>query len=480
MPVRDRTWTVSALIREVNSLLEQGFSGLHVEGEITNVSRSARGHLYFSLKDDSASVDAVMWASRAGRLKFEVEDGLAVVAAGSLTIYAQRGRFQLVVDGLEPQGLGALQLAFEQLKKKLEAEGLFAAERKRPMPALPNRVGIVTSLSGAALHDMLRVLTRAPHLEVIVAPAAVQGDGAAAEIAAAIGRLAKSGLVDVMIVGRGGGSLEDLWAFNEEAVARAVAESVVPVISGVGHEVDFTICDFVADLRAATPTQAAELIVAQLERQERRLDDASAALLREFVRTRAMARTRLGALAGSSGLARLPHRVRLLRARLDRTTRIRQVFQGVRERAHHRLARAAGVLKRLPTRVAAGGHRRVVDSRRQQLGQLVTARCARSRDALAAHERSLNHLSPNKVLDRGYSITTVVGEVRPLRDPKKVRPGQELRTTLARGELRSLVAKKEVAPPGARSEPPAQGSLFADEHGASPAAGDGRPETQES
>ena len=474
--MRDRTWTVSGLIREVNSLLEQGFSGLSVEGEVTNVSRSARGHLYFSLKDDSASVDAVMWSSRAGRLKFEVEDGLAVVAAGSLTIYSQRGRFQLIVEGLEPQGLGALQLAFEQLKKKLETEGLFAQERKRAMPALPNRVGIVTSLSGAALHDMLRILTRYPHLEVVVASAAVQGDGASAEIADAIRRLAGSGLVDVLIVGRGGGSLEDLWAFNEEPVARAVAASEIPVISGVGHEVDFTICDFVADMRAATPTQAAELVVAQLERQERRLDDASAALLRELVRTRTMSRARLDALAGSSGLARLPHRVRLLRARLDRATRIRQVFQGLSEKAHHRLDRAAGVLRRLPTRVAAGGHRRVVDSRRQQLGQLVSARLARSRDGLAAHERALNHLSPNKVLDRGYSITTVVGEVRPLRDPARARPGQELLTTLARGQLRSLVAKGGAVSRTTNSRPSAQGSLFDEDQGTEPATGDQQPE----
>lgn len=474
--MRDRTWTVSGLIREVNSLLEQGFSGLSVEGEVTNVSRSARGHLYFSLKDDSASVDAVMWSSRAGRLKFEVEDGLAVVAAGSLTIYPQRGRFQLVVEGLEPQGLGALQLAFEQLKKKLETEGLFAQERKRAMPALPNRVGLVTSLSGAALHDMLRILTRYPHLEVVVAPAAVQGDGAAAEIADAIRRLAGSGLVDVLIVGRGGGSLEDLWAFNEEPVARAVAASEIPVISGVGHEVDFTICDFVADMRATTPTQAAELVVAQLERQERRLDDASAALLRELVRTRTMSRSRLDALAGSSGLARLPHRVRLMRARLDRAARIRQVFQGLSEKAHHRLDRAAGVLRRLPTRVAAGGHRRVVDSRRQQLSQLVSARLARSRDGLAAHERALNHLSPNKVLDRGYSITTVVGEVRPLRDPARVRPGQELLTTLARGQLRSLVAKGGAVSRTTNSRPSAQGSLFDEDQGTEPATGDQQSE----
>jgi len=437
-----RTWSVSELIRAVNELLDQAFSGVRVEGEVTNLSRSARGHLYFTLKDDGGCLDCVMWASRAARLRFEVEDGLAVVTTGSLTVYPQRGRFQLVVDELEPQGLGALQLAFEQLKRRLDAEGLFAAERKRPLPALPSRVGIVTSLSAAALHDMLRVLRRYPHLEVIVAPAAVQGSGAAAEIAAALTRLAGSGLVDLVIVGRGGGSLEDLWAFNEEPVARAIAASPVPVISGVGHEVDFTIADFVADIRATTPTQAAEIVVAQLERQERRLDDASAALIRDLARKRAMARARLDGLAGSSGLARVPHKIRLLRSRLDRCGRIRAVFERLHERALARLDRASSVLRRLPTRVAAGGHRRVVDSRRQQLVQLLRATIARQRAAVDGHGRALLHLSPVKVLERGYSITTLAGESEPLRDAAPVRPGQELETRLARGTLRSVVAKR--------------------------------------
>jgi exodeoxyribonuclease VII large subunit len=461
--VSDRTWTVSELIRAVNELLDQGFAGIRVEGEVTNLSRSGRGHLYFSLKDEAASVDCVMWSSRAARLRFEVEDGLAVVTTGSLTIYPQRGRFQLVVEELEPQGLGALQLAFEQLKRRLDAEGLFAPERKRPIPALPNRVGIVTSLSAAALHDMLRVLLRFPHLEVIVAPAAVQGSGAAAEIASALERLAGSGLVDVVIVGRGGGSLEDLWAFNEEPVARAIAASPVPVISGVGHEVDFTIADFVADVRATTPTQAAELVVAQLERQQRRLADGSAALVRDLARKRALARTRLAGLAGSSGLARVPHRLRLCRSRLDRAERIRSVFARLAERALARLDRATSVLRRLPTRVAAGGHRRVVDSRGQQLAQLVRARVARDRAAVDAHQRALVHLSPRKVLERGYSITTLAGDPSPLRDAGAVRPGQELWTTLARGELRSIVAKKPVelsASGSAASDGERQQSLF--------------------
>jgi exodeoxyribonuclease VII large subunit len=458
--VTERTWTVTALIQEVNDLLERGFTGIRVEGEVTNLSRSARGHLYFSLKDETASLDGVMWASRAARLKYEVEDGLAVVATGSLTIYPQRGRFQMVVEHLEPLGVGALQLAFEQLKRKLAAEGLFEAERKRPMPAVPNRVGVVTSLSAAALHDMLRVLQRHPHLEVVVAPAAVQGEGAGGEIARALERLAGSGLVDVVIVGRGGGSLEDLWAFNEEVVARAIAASPVPVISGVGHEVDFTIADFVADIRATTPTQAAELVVSQLELQHDRLADAASALVRELNRTRTLSRALLARLAGSSGLARVPDRVRLLRVRLDRAERIRQVFAGLRERALRRLDRVEGILQRLPTKIAAGGHRKVVESRQQQLGQLVAARLARLGDAVRARERALGHLSPRKVLDRGYSITTLAGAQAPLRDPAEAKPGAELLTTLARGELRSIVTGTRAPRPRSAKKPAAQASLF--------------------
>ena len=228
-------------------------------------------------------------------------------------------------------------MAFEQLKKKLEAEGLFATERKQSLPALPNRVGIVTSATGAALQDMLKILRRSPNLEVFIAPAMVQGEGAAAEIAAAIKRLIESNRVKLIIVARGGGSLEDLWAFNEEEVARAIAASPVPIISGVGHEVDFTIADFVADIRATTPTQAAELVVSRLEEQERRLVDARTLLLRDIDRKLALARTRLAGLAGSSGLARVPQRVRLLQERLRRALRLGPALQRVFAAAEARL-----------------------------------------------------------------------------------------------------------------------------------------------
>jgi exodeoxyribonuclease VII large subunit len=458
--VRGRVYTVGELIAEVNTLLEQGFSGVRVEGEVTNASTSGRGHAYFTIKDDSAALDCVMWASRAGRLKFRLEDGLAVLATGSLTIYPQRGRFQMVVEDVQPQGIGALQLAFEQLKKKLEAEGLFAADRKRPLPALPNRVGVVTSASGAALQDMLKVLRRFPNLEVILAPATVQGDGAAGEIAAALARLAGSGRVDVIILGRGGGSLEDLWAFNEEAVARAIAASPVPVISGVGHEVDFTIADFVADIRATTPTQAAELVVARLEDQGRRLAEADAMLRRDIRRRLALARTHLAGLAGSSGLARVPQRVRLLAERLRRAARLGPALRRLFERAQARLDLAIRGLHRLPARIAAGGHRRLLASRRQQLGQLMGSRIDQFRARTLAGERGLAHLGPTKVLDRGYSITRLEGSSEPLRDASRAHGGQALLTRLARGELRSLVSSASIGPPASAPEIARQPSLF--------------------
>jgi exodeoxyribonuclease VII large subunit len=458
--VGEHIHSVSSLIAEVNALLEQGFSAVAVEGELTNVNQSARGHIYFTLKDEQAALDCVLWASRAQRLKFRLEDGLAVLVRGSLTVYAQRGRFQMVADDVQPQGVGALQLAFEQLKARLQAEGLFEQARKRPLPALPHRVGIVTSASGAALQDMLKVLRRHPHLEVIVAPATVQGDGAAAEIAAGLDRLARSGRVNVVIVGRGGGSLEDLWAFNEEVVARAIAACPVPVISGVGHEVDFTIADFVADLRAATPTQAAEIVVAAVEAQERRLREAERLLHRDIRRQLQLARTRLAGMVGSSGLAQVPQRVRLYRERLRCTARLAPALRRVLESATSTLEHALRSLRRLPGKVAAGGHRRLLASRRQQLQQLIHARVRGWRARLDAGARALDHLGPSRVLERGYSITTLDGSSSPLKDAGRVLGGQALQTRLARGTVRSLVSSSSVERRPAASDTVAQPSLF--------------------
>ncbi|HEX9652981.1 MAG TPA: exodeoxyribonuclease VII large subunit [bacterium] len=259
-------YSVSALTREIRFLLESSFPEIWVQGEISNFSRHSSGHMYFSLRDDKAQISCVMWQSRNQNLFFTPQDGMKVLVQGLVTVFEKRGAYQLNVLQLQPAGVGELQLAFEQLKYRLHEEGLFAAESKKPIPRYPQRVGIVTSPTGAAIRDLVSILQRRfPALEIILNPVRVQGKEAALEIARAIDEFNEYGDVDVVIVGRGGGSLEDLWAFNEEIVARAVFRSEIPVVSAVGHEVDFTICDFVADLRAPTPSAAAELVAPSRE-----------------------------------------------------------------------------------------------------------------------------------------------------------------------------------------------------------------------
>lgn len=352
------------------------------------------------------------------------------------------------------------------MKHRLEAEGLFAGGRKRPLPSVPQRVGVVTSASGAALRDMLKVLRRHPNIEVIVAPATVQGRDAASEVAAALDRLGASNLVDVVIVGRGGGSLEDLWAFNEEQVARAIAACPVPVISGIGHEVDFTIADFTADVRAATPTQAAEILVKQLEESAGRVEDGRARLGWELRRHLQGSRARLAAAQGSAGLARVPHRVEVARLRLTAAERLPVLLEELGRAAGHRLLRAEAALRRLPGLIAAGGHRRLVESRYEQLVTLIRAHVDQARTAVVSRERALQHLSPRRVLDRGYSITTLEGRTKPLKDADGLRGGETLVSTLADGTVRSLVVRRRDDPGPrerqAESKATRQGSLFDD------------------
>jgi exodeoxyribonuclease VII large subunit len=262
MNQQQKLLTVSELTYRIKHVLETGFSLVGVQGEISNFKRHSSGHIYFTLKDESAQISAVLWRSRAGDLQFEPEDGMKVIVRGRITVYEVRGQYQIEVISIRPLGVGELQLAFERLKDKLMAEGLFSPEHKKPLPEFPQRIGIVTSPTGAALQDMLNILRRRfPSVEVILSPVRVQGPGASADIARAITEFNEYGNVDVLIVGRGGGSLEDLWSFNEENVARSIYASKIPVVSAVGHEVDFTIADFVADLRAPTPSAAAELVV---------------------------------------------------------------------------------------------------------------------------------------------------------------------------------------------------------------------------
>lgn len=434
-----KVWAVGELIREVNALLAGAVGEVVVRGELSGVKVAGSGHWYFQLKDTDGTVSCALWASRADRLKFRLADGLAVLVRGTLEVYAQRGSLQLIAVEVIPEGIGELQLAFEQLKAKLAGEGLFAAERKRPMPALPQRIGLVTSASGAAVRDVLTVLSRWERLSVLLYPVRVQGRGAAGEIARAVRTLGSCGRLDVVLVVRGGGSLEDLWAFNEEVVARAIAACGVPVISGVGHEVDFTIADFAADLRAATPTQAAELVVARLEEQARRVELAYERL--ESLARRRMDRLslRLRALEGARGLAQLPHRVRVLRQRVEHLAELPRRLRAVLVGRQRRLDGAAARLLHWPVRVGAPRRREVVTARLAVAGERLKALARRRAAELAEKERALAALSPRAVLRRGYSITTREGRRQPLRHPHEVAAGERMVTTLAQGELRSLV-----------------------------------------
>ncbi len=292
-------WTVSQITRRIKGLLEEQIGNIWIAGEISNWKLAASGHAYFTLKDQDSQIDAVIFRGSLRRVRFDPENGLEILAHGRVTVYERRGNYQVVLSDMQPKGVGALQLAFEQLKKKLGAEGLFAEEHKKPLPMLPRRIGVVTSPTGAAIRDILNVLERRfANVHVLIHPARVQGDGAAAEIVAGIRALDDYG-VDVMIVGRGGGSLEDLWPFNEEAVVRAVFEARTPVISAVGHEVDFALTDFAADLRAPTPSAAAELVVRERQALVDRIEALRRRLgggLRQWLDR---ARYRLGAATGS-------------------------------------------------------------------------------------------------------------------------------------------------------------------------------------
>jgi len=409
--------TVSELTRRLQEVLEDRFPAVWVEGEISNFRLYGSGHAYFTLKDADAQVRAVLFRNRGRRIKFEPADGLHVMAFGSIEVYPQRGEYQMVIELLEPKGLGALQLAFEQLKTRLQAEGLFEQARKRELPRFPRKIGIVTSPSGAAIRDMLRVIGRRfGELHIVIAPCRVQGEGAAEEIAQGLRDLNALGGVDVIIVGRGGGSLEDLWAFNEEIVARAIAGSKVPVVSAVGHEVDFTIADFVADLRAPTPSAAAELVV----REKHAVVDSLAQL-----------RARLERFAARP--------LRDLERRVDElTARLRREMRNELGRADHRVVLATRALRASDpvARVANDRHR--LENLRSRMITSLNRRRDRARYALQTAVGRLDSLSPLAVLGRGYSLTrTPTGEV--VHSPAQVHVGDAIRVLLHRGSLDARV-----------------------------------------
>jgi exodeoxyribonuclease VII large subunit len=408
-PAGAKVLQVSELTQAVKGLLEEGFGAVWVAGEISNLARPPSGHLYLTLKDGQSQVRAVIWRGIALRLRFEPHDGMAVLARGRVTVYAPRGEYQLQIEELHPQGVGALELALQQLREKLSARGYFDARRKKPLPRLPRRIALVTSPTGAAVRDMLEILARRwPAAEVVVYPVRVQGDEAAAEVAAAIGhlnRLHADGALatDVMIVGRGGGSLEDLWAFNEEVVARAIFESHVPVVSAVGHETDVTIADLVADHRALTPTHAATAVVPDRAELLAGLRDTEARLHGSATRRIDVAKRRLADLAGRRAFRVPLDRVHDQERKLDDwTDRLRRAGQGRLQRGRERLEAAAG-------RLAA--------------------------------------LSPLNVLARGYSLTqTLDGAL--VRSSADLRAGDVVRTRLHRGSAVCRVEQVEDAATG--------------------------------
>ncbi len=439
-------WSVSTLNRAARDLLESGFASVWVEGELSNVARPRSGHVYFSLKDAGAQVRCAMWRSFAGRMAFAPEEGMAVLCRARVSLYEARGDFQLIVEFMEQAGEGRLRQAFEQLKTRLDQEGLFAADAKRAVPVLPGTIGVVTSPTGAALRDILHVLARRfPAVRVIVYPTRVQGDGAAGEIVAALAAANRRDECDVVILARGGGSLEDLWPFNEEAVARAIRASGIPVIAGVGHEVDVTIADLAADLRAPTPSGAAELAVPDasewdglLERMGRRFATAARRSLqsgREQVR---FLEKRLAASHPGARLAQQSQRVDDLEQRL--AAGARATFGDF----HNRLLRLIG-------RLDAGSPEPRIRASREQVN-VAALRLAHRLDGLmegyntrlASAARALHTVSPLATLDRGYAIA-YASNGRILTDAAETSTGDRLKLTLARGSLETEVLAIEPA-----------------------------------
>jgi exodeoxyribonuclease VII large subunit len=451
-------YTVSRLTREIRQVLEGALGSVTVEGEVSNFKAASSGHLYFNLKDETAQIRCIMFRQAAQGLRFQVEDGLQVRLRGRVTVYEARGEYQIQVLLLEPQGVGALQLAFEQLKRKLEAEGLFDPARKRPLPFLPRRIGIVTSPTGAAIRDMLTVLERRfPGLPVLIHPAKVQGQGAAEEIAAGIAtlnRLAAERQIDVLIVGRGGGSAEDLWAFNEEVVARAIHASHVPVISAVGHEVDFTIADFVADVRAPTPSAAAELAVpnradllAAAGGLRGQLVHRVSGLLERLRERREGWRARLGSPADL--VEQLTQRLDDLGGRMSlaATVRLGRAQERVRE------GRDKLLLLR-PDRLTPMS-RAAVRQLEGRLAPALRAHLARLRERLETQAGLLDSLSPLTVLGRGYAVPlTAAGGA--LRSVAQVDAGDAVTLRLKDGRLDTRVEQvhPEPAPAADAPQPP--------------------------
>jgi exodeoxyribonuclease VII large subunit len=435
-PVR-RAFTVGELTQELRGLLCEHFTDIWVSGEISGTKLASSGHYYFTLKDETAQLQCVSYRMTARYLKFKPQDGVAVLVRGRLDFYDARGAVQMIVETLEPQGHGALQFAYEQLKQKLAMEGLFDRSRKRPLPSLPERIGIVTSPSGAVIRDILQILERrCPGRHIRVYPALVQGEGAAIQIASGINYFSGSGWAEVVIVARGGGSLEDLWAFNEEGVARAISACAIPVISAVGHETDFTIADFVADLRAPTPSAAAELVCPSRQSLVERMDAGETKLRQAARYTLARASQRF-------------HKVEFNPARLHRTLgrwmqrvddmeyRLRDRMRAALEQRQRACNAIGSRLGKLDLRLRMAEARRRLDGCGTRVQQRIRLVLSHARMRVSPLEAHLAQLSPLKILQRGYAIVERDGKL--VKAPDDAPVGSGLRVRLAHGELGAKV-----------------------------------------
>jgi len=440
-----KIYSVSELTSGIRGLLETAFAEIWVEGEISNCKVWNSGHMYFTLKDGGSQIKAVMFRTSLRYLRFTPADGLHVIARGQLSVYEPKGEYQLSCEHMEPKGLGALQLAFEQLKKKLLAEGLFERARKRPLPALPRRIGIVTSADGAALRDILKVLKRrAPNASILIRPARVQGDDAVADVVTALRQIGKAEGVDVVIVARGGGSIEDLWAFNEEKVARAIAACPVPVVSGVGHETDVTIADFVADLRAPTPSAEAEMVVAAHDDFCARIDRLTGRLRAAAQADLQRRRNSVHLLSSRRGLAGFHTRLALRGRHAGELTH--QLRAAMRALIEARARSYRGWRQRLEQRDLA----RHLAAMRGRLGGAdtrLTASAERTRLRADARFRALagrlESLSPLAVLGRGYAVCWNADHTAIVRSAGSVAEGDRVHVRLADGEIDCTVGSKE-------------------------------------
>jgi len=414
-----KIYSVSEITRQVKSLIQQ-FEGIWIEGEISNFVPHSSGHMYFSLKDEKSVIRGAFFKNANQHLKFKPADGMMVIVHGNLDLYEKSGQYQIIVDNMEPKGVGALQLRFEQLKAQLSKEGLFDQARKKKLPLLPRKIGIVTSPTGAAIRDMINVLERRfPNIHVVLNPVRVQGDGAAEEIAAAIKEMNEDGSYEVLIIGRGGGSLEDLWAFNEEVVARAIFASKIPVVSAVGHEIDFTIADFVADLRAPTPSAAAELVVSNKIDLAQKLGAYEMRLTQDLKKKYLAFKEKLDWIR-RSGLA----------MGLKRTLDIfkERVLNASKSPAFIRPKERVTQLKQ------------EVDEYEAKLAKSIKHFLENRRNEVKILNGKVESLNPLNILERGYSVTTSKGRI--IKDAGELNLGDEIEVRLHKGNIKSKVLEK--------------------------------------